>query len=248
MLGRVELAAGRNERAHEVTEESVAIARNAGDKQQVGERLAQLGEVVYDQASPERASPLLEEALRVAREARDAHSIADSLRVLGMIARDAGDFDEARSCLDEALSLQRGLADYWCVSLSLSVLGELALLGQQPARASALFAESLSTTSGIGYWHGMADSVWGLAAAAAGDGRLVRSARLLGAEEALRREGRVPFRIAPAEQHDRVVSALRQRMEPAALAAAWRDGLAMGRQEALAYALAQPTPGRDRDR
>ena len=248
MLGRVELAAGRNGRAYEVTEESVAIARGTADKQPLGERLAQLGEVVYERASLERARPLLEEALRLAREARDAHSIADSLRVIGMIARDAGHFEEARSCLDEALSLQRGLADSLCTSLSLSVLGELALQDHQPAQASALFAEALSIQSRIGYWNGMADSVWGLAAAAAGDGRLVRAARLHGAEEALRRDGRVPFRIALTKRHDRVVSAIRQRMEPPALAAAWRDGLAMGRQEALAYALAQPTPGRDRDR
>jgi predicted ATPase len=167
MLGRVELAAGRNERACEVTEESVTIARSAGDKQQVGERLAQLGEVVYDRASPGRARPLLEEALREAREAGDAHSIADSLRVLGMIARDAGQFEEARSCLDEALALQRGLADYWCISLSLAVLGELALRGHQPAQASPLFAESLSIQSRIGYLYLIADSLWGLAAAAA---------------------------------------------------------------------------------
>jgi non-specific serine/threonine protein kinase len=248
MLGRVELAAGCNERAQEVTEESVAIGRSAGDKQQVGERLAQLGEIVYDRESPERASPLLEEALRVAREARDAHGIADSLRVLGMIARDAGHFEKARSCLDEALSLQRGLADYWCASLSLSVLGELALRGRQPAQANALFAESLSLQSRVGYWYGMADSVWGLAASAAGEGWLVRSARLLGAEEAFRRDGRVPFHVAPVDRHDTVLSALRQRMEPAPLAAAWQEGLAMGREEALAYALAEPAQGRDGDR
>jgi predicted ATPase/DNA-binding CsgD family transcriptional regulator len=243
MLGRVELAAGRNERAHELTEESVAIARHAGDQQPLGERLAQLGEVTYARASPERARPLLEEALRLAREASDAHSIADSLRVLGMTARDAGQFEEARSYLDEALSLQLGLTDMLCVSLSLSVLGELAIRNRQPPQASVLFAESLSIQNRIGYWHGMADSLWGLAAAAAGEGRLVRSARLLGAEEAFRREGRVPFRIAAAERHDTVLSDLRRGLEGAAFAAAWREGLAMGREDALAYALADHMPG-----
>ncbi len=89
----------------------------------------------------------------------------------------------------------------------------------------------------------MADSLWGLAAAAAGEGRLVRSARLLGAEEAFRREGRVPFRIAAAERHDTVLSDLRRGLEGAAFAAAWREGLAMGREDALAYALADHMPG-----
>ena len=237
MLGRLELAAGRRERAGEVTAESVALARSAGDKQLLGERLAQLGEVEYDSGSPERASPLLEEALRVAREAGDVHSIADSLRVLGMVARDTGDIERARSCLDEALSLQRGLADFSCISLSLSVLGEIALLAQQPNAAGPLFAEALSIQSRFGHWHGMADSLWGLAAGAAGDGSLERSARLLGAEEALRREERMPFRIAPIERHDTVVSDVRQRMEPSAFAAAWQKGLEMGREEAVSYGL-----------
>jgi hypothetical protein len=76
----------------------------------------------------------------------------------------------------------------------------------------------------------------------------VRSARLLGAEEAFRRKGRVPFRIAPAERHDTVLAGLRQRMEPAALVSAWREGLAMGREDVLAYALAEPARGRDGDR
>jgi non-specific serine/threonine protein kinase len=237
MLGRLELAAGRRERAGEVTAESVALARSAGDKQLMGERLAQLGEVEYDSGSPARAGPLLEEALRLAREAGDVHSIADSLRVLGMVARDAGDIQKARSCLDEALALQRGLADFSCVSLSLSALGEVALLAQQPNAAGPLFAEALSIQSRFGHWHGMADSLWGLAAGAAGDGSLERSARLLGAEEAFRREERTPFRIAPRQRHDAVLSEVRKRMEPSAFAAAWQKGLEMGREEAVSYGL-----------
>jgi hypothetical protein len=154
-----------------------------------------------------------------------------------MIARDAGRFEEARSYLDEALSLQRGLADWMCVSLSLSVLGELALRGPEPAQASTVLAETLSIQSRIGYWYGMADSLWGLAATALEEESLLRSARLLGAEEAFRRDGRVPFRLVSAERHDSVLVALRQRMEPAALATAWQEGLSMGQKEAIAYGL-----------
>jgi hypothetical protein len=84
----------------------------------------------------------------------------------------------------------------------------------------------------------MADSLWGLAAAALAEGSLVRSARLLGAEEALRGEGRVPIRLAPAERHDSVRSALRQRMEHATLAASWQEGLSMGQRAQ------QPMPSR----
>jgi predicted ATPase len=245
LLGRVESAAGHDERAHEVTQESVAIARaTTGERQQLGERLSQLGEITYDRGEPERARPLVEEALSLARAARDAHTIADALRIRGMIERDAGHAEQARSRLGEALSLQCELSDWACASVSLSALGELALRAREPTRASPLFAESLALQRKVGIWYRMVDCLWGLAAAAAGQGRLVRAARLLGAEETLRREAGVPFRLGSAERHDAALAALRQRMGEHALAAARREGLAMGREEAVAYALAgyEPEP------
>jgi non-specific serine/threonine protein kinase len=244
MLGRVESTAGRDERAHEITEESVAVARAAGDQQGLGESLSQLGEITYNRGAADRARPLLEESLSLAREAGDAHTIADSLRVLGMIERDAGRSEEARACLAEALALQRGLADWFCTSLSLAVLGDLALQKGEPGRADALFAESLSIQGRIDYHHRwMTDSLWGLGAAAAGQGRLVRAARLLGAQGALRREAGAPFRLAAVERHDDVLSALRQEMDDDTFATAWKEGQAMRREDVLAYALAGREPG-----
>jgi predicted ATPase/class 3 adenylate cyclase len=244
VLGRVESAVGSNERAQEATEESVAIARGTGNKQALGERLGQLGEITYEREAPERARPLLEEALHLSRETGDSHTVADALRVLAMIERDAGNFEEARSFLGEALTLQRDLSDWTCTSVSLSVLGDLALRERDPTWASALFAESLTLHRSLGpHSYQMVDSLWGLAAASAEQGQVVRAARLLGAEEALRREVEAPLPLTRTERHDAVLQTLRQRMGEAAFEAAWRDGLTMGREEALAYALADHEPG-----
>jgi tetratricopeptide (TPR) repeat protein len=243
VLGRVESAAGHDERAEDVTQESVTIARAAGERQQLGERLSQLGEIKYDRGQPEHARPLVDEALSLAHEAGDAHTIADALRILGMIERDAGHVEAAQSRLGEAISRQRELSDWTCVSLSLAALGELALRDREPTRASALFAESLVLQRKTGTWYRMVDCVWGLAAAAAGQGRLVRAARLLGAEETFRREAGIPFRLGSAERHDAVAVALRQAIGADAFAAARREGLAMGREVVLAHALAGYEPG-----
>jgi predicted ATPase/tetratricopeptide (TPR) repeat protein len=243
VLGRVESAAGRDERAQAVTQESVAIARATGERQQLGERLSQLGEITYDRGEPERARPLADEALGLARAAGDTHTIADALRILGMIERDTGHAEEARSRLGEALSLHRELSDWTCASLSLSALGELALRARESTRAGALFAESLALQRKTGVWYRMVDCLWGLAAAAAGEGRLVRAARLLGAEERFRGEAGIPFRLGSAERHDAVLAALRQRMGAAAFAAARREGLAMEREAVVDYALATYEPG-----
>jgi len=172
VLGVVESAAGRTERAHEAIVESIAIARAAGGRQQLGERLAQLGEITYDQGVPERARPLLEDALRLARETGDSHTIADSLRVLGMIARDDGHASEARSFLGEAVALQREISDWTCTSVSLSVLADQALRERDPAQARALFAESLELQRSLGHhWYRAVDCLWGLAATAAAQGQ-----------------------------------------------------------------------------
>jgi tetratricopeptide (TPR) repeat protein len=243
VLGLVESATGRTEQAHEAIVESIAIATAVGGRQQLGERLAQLGEITYDQGVPERARPLLEDALRLARETGDSHTVADALRVLGMIARDDGHSSEARSFLGEAVALQREISDWTCTSVSLSVLADQALRERDPAQARALFAESLELQRNMGpHWYRAVDCLWGLAATAAAEGRLVRATRLLGAEERLRREARVPFRLARPERHDAVLQYVRNRMEEAAFISAWREGLAMGREEALALALTDDEP------
>jgi predicted ATPase/class 3 adenylate cyclase len=248
VLGRLESGVGSNERAYAATEESVAIARATGNRQALGEYLAQLGEITYERGVPAQARPLLEEALLLARETGDAHSVADALRVLAMIDRDDGKFEEARSRLAEALALQRDLADSTCTAVSLSVIGDIALRERDWNQASALFAESLMLHRSLGpHSYRMVDSLWGLAAASAEQRQVVRAARLLGAEEALRREVGAPLRLTGPERHDAVRQALRQLMEEAALAAAWGEGVAMNREAVLAYALGDHAPGAARE-
>lgn len=238
VLGRVELSAGNLERAGQVAAESVTIARATGDQVALGERLAQLGEVAYDDGDSERARLLVEEAAVLAQAGGDAHTTADSLRVLGMIARDGGHLAESRSLLRNALGLQRELADWNCVSLSLSVLADLALRDGRHDEASALFRESLELQRSRGQWYRALDAVWGLAAVSAEQGQVQRAVQLLGAEHRFRNEGGTRFRLGPPDRRDTVLETLRRLVDEPSFGDAWQTGLAMGRRDALTYALA----------
>jgi predicted ATPase len=236
MLGRAETAAGRYQRAHELTEEGVAIARTTGDRQALSELLAQLGETAYELGMAERARTLLGEALTVSRETGDTHTLADAQRVMAMIECDAMRFEHARGLLREALTLQQELSDWSCASLSLATLGDITLREQDYAAANALFLESIALQRTHSGWFRMSDSVWGLAAAAAGQRQWVRSVRLLGAAQALR--GDAPIRLASPQRQEAMAEDMRRHMDEDAFAAALAEGAAMSLDEALAYALA----------
>jgi tetratricopeptide (TPR) repeat protein len=235
-FGRTETAAGRYHRAHELTEEGVVLARATGDHQALGELLAQLGETTYELGMGERALALLDEALNVSHETGDTHTLADSQRVMAMIEGNAMRFEQARNLLGAALRLQQELSDWSCASLSLSTLGDIALRDHDYAVANALFLESVALQHSHSMSFRIGDSLWGLAAAAAGQRQWVRAVRLLGAEEALR--GDAPIRLATRQRQEAMVENLGQHLDEAAFVAAWAEGAAMSREEAMAYALA----------
>jgi predicted ATPase len=236
MLGRAETAAGRYQRAHELTEEGVTLARATGDRQALSELLAQRGETAYELGKAELAVTALDEALTLSRETGDTHTLADAQRVMAMIESDAKRFAPARRLLQEALALLQELSDWSCASLSLSTLGDIALREQDHAAANALFVEAIALQRTHSGWFRMGDSLWGLAAAAAGQRQWVRAVRLLGTAQAFR--GDAPIRLAGRERQEALLDELRVNLGEVAFAAALAEGAAMPLEEALGYALA----------
>jgi predicted ATPase len=236
MLGRAETAAGRYQRAHELTDEGVAIARAIGDRQALSELLAQLGETAYELGMAGPGLNALDEALTLSRETGDTHTLADALRVKAMIECDVGRFEHARGLLREALTLQRELSDWSCASLSLSTLGDIALREHDFAAANTLLLEAVALQRTHSGWFRMGDSLWGLAADAAGQQQWARAVRLLGAAQSLR--GDAPIRLATRERQEALLRDVRANMGEEAFAAAWAEGAAMSREDALACALA----------
>ena len=88
---------------------------------------------------------------------------------------------------------------------------------------------------------GIADSLEDLAAVAASLGRSQRAARLSGSAEALREAIDAPIPPSRRADYERNVVETRAALGQEAFAAAWAEGRAMSLEQALAYALGEPT-------
>jgi non-specific serine/threonine protein kinase len=111
------------------------------------------------------------------------------------------------------------------------------LLLHDDRRAAALFAEELTIAHRLGDAEHCAGGVQELAAVATAEGQALRAARLYGAACALYEAAGVPpWTLARAvqEQDER---RLRSELGDSAFSAAWAEGRAMAREQAIAYAL-----------
>jgi len=102
---------GEYGRATPLLEESVALAREVGDKRGLAFALLNLGEVAFRQGDYERARPFYEESLRLRRELENTEGIAMSLAGLGDLARAQGNHGRAARLYLESLSLLQTSSD-----------------------------------------------------------------------------------------------------------------------------------------
>jgi len=196
---------GDHGRARTLYEESLAMQRELGPGRGLADALLNLGNVAFEQGEMARAGALYEESLAAFRQSGHTWGIAIALNNLGLVERELGNPARAQTLLEEALTLQRGLDNTEGMADSLSSLGELALKRGDLTRARALCAESLSLQRRLGGGTlGLADGLVLLAVVAAAPRRRAeRSARLLGAANALRGAigAPAPPRIQDAYEH-----------------------------------------------
>ena len=106
--------------------ESLAIARELGDKPVQARAFAELAAAAGYQGDLLTAYSNYEESLTLNRELSDEAGISNALRNLGYLAMMSGDYVGARALLEETLALSRKLADEHSIGFALENLGELA--------------------------------------------------------------------------------------------------------------------------
>jgi predicted ATPase/class 3 adenylate cyclase len=168
-------------------EESVAIGRESGDKQEVAWSLTHLGYVAQHQANHGWAIALCEESLALFRELGDKRGISTSLTHLGLVALRQGNYGRAMTLCEESLSLLRELGDKWGTARSLNLSGLVALRRGDYGRAVALCEKSLTLHRELGNKWGIAMSLGHLGLSACHQGEYGRAMMLL-------KEGLVLFR------------------------------------------------------
>jgi len=166
-------------------EESVGLAREAGDRRGTAEALLFLGRIARDRGEYMRAEALLAESLASHQAEADGWMSAFALVTLGDVALEQGDLPRAAERFEAALVLSQdagyGLWQGW----ALAELGNLACFQEEYARAQVLLVESRALFQNLGAPAAVAEVVLYMGRVARAEGDEVRAARLFAESLAL---------------------------------------------------------------
>jgi DNA-binding CsgD family transcriptional regulator len=221
-------------RAVALHEESLAIARELGDRRILAWALGFRGLTAVHEGDLERADDLLTRALTEAREAGDVHWIIAALDTRASIASRHGDLDRAVVLLEEALVAGREAGAAWHVANVLSHLGDVAAELGDDERADRLYRDSLGQLWEIGDRRDFAGALAGFAGLVARRGDAERGARLCGVVDALLQIGGVNLPPFGQTSYERALAAARDGLGDAAFAAARAAGRALPPEAILA--------------
>src|SRR5205814_2987071 len=182
--GQFSFFMGRYEEAKGHLGESLAIARELGDKGRIAAALALLGVTYLGQEDLATARAHLEEALEWARDLGDNVRLAGALNALAELHRTEGNLDLAEPLYRESLAIRRERKDRDAIAIDLLNLSVVSIGRGLCDRARATLLEALSISAEIGskrLWQAVLDASAGLAAS---NEEYERAARFYGASEA----------------------------------------------------------------
>ncbi|MBI4280283.1 MAG: tetratricopeptide repeat protein [Armatimonadetes bacterium] len=134
---------GDTARTETLGQESLALARQLGDRRGTASCLNVLGLAACRIEKYGRAKTLGEESLALSREAGDRLGVAAALAVLGFVARGERDYARAWAMLEESAGLFRALGDGLSTALVLSNLGLVARDQGRYHEASKILEDTL---------------------------------------------------------------------------------------------------------
>jgi hypothetical protein len=174
----------------------------------------------------------------VARSRLDMDFEEEDTFTLGWWALAEGDYPQAQRLLARHYDLVLARSDANAVSTVARPLGYALLYQGDFAQAAARLRESLELNLALGSQQAAAACLAAFGALALARADLAGSARLFGASEAACESIHTPLMQSDEVEVRRNTAILRERMDPAALVAAWAEGQAMTLDEAVACARA----------
>ena len=144
--GFAALGQGDYPEARPFFEESLKLARDAGETRLEAQALQQIGWLVmtagaYEEAHAERARQLAAKALELAHSIGDKLVQSGALNILAEIAAEEGDDDAANDLYEQSLALRRELGDKRLIANSVLTLGRAELTRGNTEHAAALLEE-----------------------------------------------------------------------------------------------------------
>jgi predicted ATPase/DNA-binding SARP family transcriptional activator/DNA-binding CsgD family transcriptional regulator len=230
------------ERAVALSEEGLALSRELGDKEGAAAALFNLGVVAMLRNENERALVLFDEAIGLARDVENVTITSLSLQGIAFAFMQKHDFERAAALQRENLARARKTGDQQLLILSIGLGGLIALGEGDYERAEALGLKPLEVFRRMDQWHRILPVLQQLAAAAAGRGDLVRSARLSGASQTLRESMGARLSAGERAYFEPHLAAARAQLDNTTWEIAWAEGRAMTPEQAVEYALGTGRP------
>jgi non-specific serine/threonine protein kinase len=220
-------------------DESVALARRAGDLRTTAHSLFLQGVVAVQRAEREQIARLAAESQTAAIASEDLWVQAHPLELLGFVAVIDGHYDRGAQLFRDGLELFRRSGDIWGVSRMLTNVGQVAVLQGNCAGARALAAEGIALSQELGDRREVALYLEIFAAAEAGQGDVARATRLWGASDRLLESVGSPLQPENAMLRDRYFETAKASLGDAAFQGALTEGRAMALTQAIQYALSE---------
>lgn len=227
-LGLLYSTLGRTEAAAELHARSLATSRLHGKEEDIATSSHHLGSALLEMGRLDEAEAMVEESRATSERVGDRDQAAYALNTLGNIAVQRGDHAAARNRYHDALAIWREHGSSRGISLASFNLGVQAIEGGDLRTAAALLRESLTLRRGFGNQRDFAFSLEGFAGLALACGQAELAARIAAAAHALREQSGV------GEKETDPRPELRRELGKARFGAAWRAGLAMSPDQAIA--------------
>jgi tetratricopeptide (TPR) repeat protein len=220
---------------------SFELRRGSRDESGMLRSLLNLALAAMFEGGSVSAEALLEEMEALARGVGDAWFLSVALADLAASAFDRRDYARARSLDEEALALAEEVGDLQLrVGISATLAASEVELGEGD-RAEARYQDTIAGCRDLDFPEQLIWSLNGLGILHAQRGEWQRALRLLGAAEGVVAE--IEYANAfELGRHDRAVALVAKHVGEAAVAAGLAGGSLMGREAAIAYALAGPVP------
>ncbi len=218
-------------------EESATLSERLGDHPGVALSTCYLGFAALFSGDFERAEARFRNSLDRSRRHGYEYGIAFTLLGIGLLASFRDDHRSARRAYEESLSLHVKLGDAWGASAVRNDLGWLDLEESEYQRATERFREGLHRYQELGDRAQIADTLDGLAAAAAERGQGERAVRLWSAIDAVRGTLVAPRSRPDAEDRERRLRHLRSGMDADLFRQLWEEGRRLTFDQAIVLAL-----------
>jgi len=215
-------------------------------KRQIAEGLARVlnhhGVLSLFHDDYQHAVQFCQEGLAVAQQCGDQMWASSSLYFAGEAFYLQGLLDQAKRAYEESYILNDAVGNLRQSGHRFTRLGHVVCAQGDLTQASTLFSKGLMLAAECHDLVGIGMALIGLARTAASYGDYQRATMLLAAKEETTAINPI-VRYWPLDriENERTLTILHKHLDEAAFAAAWAEGCAMSLEQAVAYALAEPT-------